>query len=108
MSVRAFYSPRDFDHYFDEIERLALAKGISKNKMVLFILKDWIDNNRRYVDRKITDFEQEEILEIKAMIPIGCKECGSEEVDKGGWRIHKEGCSWVETRRKALESLGDE
>lgn len=109
LSANSLYLPRDFDKYLLDIERLAAAKKISRNKMFQFILKDWVDNHRRYMDMKISDFEQAEIEEIKKEIPLGCKECGSDKVDDiTGLRVHVYGCSWIEARRKSKESLGDE
>lgn len=94
MSIWPLYVPRSKDSVKSEVERLALAKGVSKNRMAIQIIEEWIANNRRYVDRKITDFESESVEKIKKEIPVYCPECGSIEVDEGGFTIHDRACSW--------------
>lgn len=78
---------------WEEINRLAAAEKISLNEMLWRMWLDWLETNKRYKDAKITDFEMKEVLEVKREIQVYCKECGSYEVDDGGWVIHDLGCS---------------
>lgn len=108
MVNHSFYFPSEFEKYISDIERLAMAKGLSKNKMVLFILKDWIDGHRRYMDMKITDFEQVVIEEIKREADLKpCFYCGSVKYE-GDSRIHLDDCQLIKWRRKALEEAGED
>jgi len=95
LSIWPIYIPRDKDSVKKEIERLAMAKGIPRNRLLIFILEDYLLNNRRYVDRKITDFEVQSVEQVKKEIPVYCPECFSVDVDEEGYTIHDKACGWI-------------
>ncbi len=97
MNIYTIYLSKKEPDIIERIERLANAKGITINKTINYILKDWLDNNLRYVDRKITDFETKSVLEVKKETELlFCDECGASLRDKDMWLIHHPDCGWTE------------
>lgn len=94
MFITSLYVPKDDIPLLEDLQRLAHAKKISKNQMIMFIIRDWIENNKNYVDRKITDYEVSEVKNIIKQIPVYCKECFSKETDEKGFVTHDFGCSY--------------
>jgi hypothetical protein len=105
--VISIYIPKWFkDEGFDELlERFCLSKKQSKSKTMLNIVAGYLDENRNYVDMKITDFEAASVQDVKREIDLKpCFYCGSISF-KNDERVHLEGCKLIEMRRKALSSL---
>lgn len=93
-SLGSVYVSRKDEELIDYLDRLAAAKGLSKNKLIMNILREYRENNKRYSDRKITDFEVKEVEKIIKETPVYCKECFSKETDDSGFVIHDWGCSF--------------
>lgn len=95
MFITSLYVPKNDIPLLEDIERLAIAKKFSKNQMIMFIIRDWIENHKSYVDRKITDFEVQSVLSVKQSIRLDyCDECGCSFQDEQGYIIHHPECSW--------------
>ncbi len=93
-SLGSIYISSENEELIDYLERLAQAKHISKNKLIMNILIEYKSNNLRYNDRKITDFEVDEVEKIIEQTPVFCKECFSKDTDDDGFVIHDYACSY--------------
>lgn len=94
-SLGSIYVSKENEELIEYLDRLVDAKGIPKNRLIMNILRDFKDNNTRYNDQKITDFETQSVLKVKKETELlFCDECGASLRDKDMWLIHHPDCSW--------------
>lgn len=93
--IITLYLDKEFQagNYEDILVRLAEANKISLNKQILKILVAHLEANRRFVDKKITDFEVQLQNNVNEKRPL-CKHCFSMDMDVKGFVIHDKGCPW--------------
>lgn len=99
-----------FEKYDSRFTRYSKSKDSSKNKVILDIMKNYLDDNQRYLDTKITSFEVEKAEEHRREEPeVVCKECGAlrSDIDSKGFVIHDKGCSWNRNVIREIGSVGE-